>query len=90
MLQNYTEEPLTIKEVDQLIKTLMSTIINNSEYFYTSTVDYKYSRLTTQGQEYIVKVLNHLLPLLAEAEREDLQERARDLTLTILSDKETK
>jgi len=90
MLQNYTEDALTSKEVNELIKMLSLAIINNSEYFYSSTVDYRYSKLTKSGEEYIIKALNHLLPLLANAEKNDLEQRARTLVFDTLSDKETK
>ena len=78
----------TKKEVEKVIYSTLKMIVEDSHYFYRSSVDSRYSKLTSSGEEFIIKIFNEFLPLLQEVEQHELEERARDLTLTILSDKE--
>jgi len=77
-------------EVEKIIYSTLKMIVEDRSYFYQSTIDSKYSKLTDQGEQFVIKIFNEFLPLLQEVEQDELEERARDLTLTILSDKETK
>jgi DNA-binding PadR family transcriptional regulator len=77
-------------EVEKVIYSTLKMIVEDRSYFYQSTVDSKYSKLTDQGEQFVIKIFNEFLPLLQEVEQHELEERARDLTLTILSDKEQK
>lgn len=76
-------------EVEKVIYSTLKMVVDDSQYYYKSSVDPRYSKLTRSGEEFVIKILNDFLPLLQEAEQEALEERARDLTLTILSDKES-
>lgn len=77
------------QEVEKVIYSTLKMIVEDRSYFYQSTVDSKYSKLTDQGEQFVIKIFNEFLPLLQEVEQHELEERARDLTLTILSDKES-
>ena len=86
MSKQYWKRP----EVEKIIYSTLKMIVEDRSYFYQSTIDSKYSKLTDQGEQFVIKIFNEFLPLLQEVEQDELEERARDLTLTILSDKETK
>lgn len=80
------DEKMSVQEVEQLITLLMKSVIENDKYFYHSTVDYRYSKLTLKGLEYLRKTLDHFLPLLADAMEEDLDARARATVFNTLKE----
>ena len=72
--------PLTVPECQTMIKGSLDAIIDNKQYFYNSHVGPQYSHLTTEGEQILVKSMNALLPLLAQAKERDLDERAKSIT----------
>jgi hypothetical protein len=74
------ENPLTVPECHTMIKGAVDAIIDNREYFYNSHVGPQYSHLTTDGETMLVKSMNALLPLLAQARERELDERAKSIT----------
>ena len=74
------ENPLTVPECQTMIKGAVDAIIDNREYFYNSHVGPQYSHLTTAGEVMLVKSMNALLPLLAQAKERELDERAKSIT----------
>jgi hypothetical protein len=80
------ENPLTVAECQTMIKGAIDAIIDNREYFYNSHVGPQYSHLTTEGKTMLVKSMNTLLPLLAQAKERELDERAKAITWNSLQE----
>jgi hypothetical protein len=78
--------PFTPEEVHTLISGSLDAIIDNNEYFYTSSVGVQYSHLTMAGEQMLVKSLSALLPLLAQAHERELDERAKSITWNTLQE----
>jgi len=79
-------DPLTVSECQTMIKGAVDAIIENKEYFYNSHVGPNYSHLTSEGEVMLVKSMNTLLPLLAQAKERELDERARSITWNTLQE----
>lgn len=84
------KKKFTSTEVDKVIMSTIRMIVNDSTYFYSSTVDSKYSRLTQQGEEFLVKIMNEFLPLVQDVEQDELNERAKDVVLNALKEENNK
>jgi len=80
------ENPLTVPECQTMIKGAVEAIIDSKEYFYNSHVGPQYSHLTTEGETMLVKSMNTLLPLLAQARERELDERAKSITWNTLQE----
>jgi len=79
-------DPLTVAECQTMIKGAIDAIVENKEYFYNSAVGPQYSHLTTDGETMLIKSMNTLLPLLAQAEERALDERAKAITWNTLQE----
>lgn len=82
---NKNEKKFTRREVEKVINATLKMIVQDSHYFYSSSIDSKYSNLTPNGEEYLIKIFNEFLPLLQEVEREELDQRAREVVLKDLT-----
>ena len=71
---------LTTKEVMTMIEGSVKAIVDNSDYFYSSGVGPQYSKLTPKGCDMVLKTMTALLPLLAQAQERELDERAKSIT----------
>jgi hypothetical protein len=78
--------PLTVVECHTMIKGSLAAVIDNKEYFYNSHVGPQYSHLTDAGETILVKSMNALLPLLAQAKERELDERAKSITWNSLQE----
>ena len=78
------EVSLTERDVLLLIEGALKTIVANKEYFYNSRVAPHYSKLSEPGEEFLLKTMKTLLPLLAQAHTEELDRRAKELVLDTL------
>lgn len=69
----------------QAIKELMygglKEIMNNSRYYYKSSVGKNYSSFTTVGREVLNEFVTDLAGYITEAEEAELDQRAKDLVL---------
>ncbi len=69
----------------QAIKELMygglKEIMNNSRYYYRSSVGKEYSNFTESGKLVVEKFVTDLAGYITEAENADLDKRARDMVL---------
>lgn len=83
MIKN--KKKFTRTEVEKVINATLKMIVQDSHYFYSSSIDSKYSNLTPSGEEYLIKIFNEFLPLLQEVEREELDQRAREVVLNDLT-----
>jgi hypothetical protein len=79
-------DPLTVPECQTMIKGAIDAIIENKTYFYNSHVGPNYSHLTADGEVMLVKSMNTLLPLLAQAKERELDERAKAITWNSLQE----
>jgi hypothetical protein len=79
---------LTTKEVMTMIEGSVKAVIDNPEYFYSSGVGPQYSKLTPKGCDMILKTMTALLPLLAQAQERDLNERAKSITWNSLQEED--
>jgi hypothetical protein len=82
------DNPLTAPECQTMIKGALDAIIDNKEYFYNSHVGPQYSHLTGAGEAMLVKSMNTLLPLLAQAKERELDERAKSITWNTLQEED--
>jgi hypothetical protein len=78
--------PLTTRECLDMIKGSLTAVIEDRKYFYHSTTGPNYSHLTDEGEELLIKSMNTLLPLLADAKHRDINERAKQITLDSLKE----
>jgi hypothetical protein len=76
-----TNEQLITEEVHAMIEGTLETIIKNRKYFYHSNVGPQYSKLYPEGEVMLIKSMNTLLPLLAEANNRELDKRAKEIVL---------
>jgi DNA-binding PadR family transcriptional regulator len=78
-------EKFTRREVEKVIYSTLDMMVKDSNYFYSSTVDHRYSRLTTNGEEFLIKIMNKFLPLLCEVEQDELDQRAKNVVFDTLA-----
>ena len=74
-------ESLNEKEVMEMIGGALRSIVDNSGYFYRSSVGPQYSKLYPQGEQMLIKSMSVLLPLLSKAQEESLDRRAKELVI---------
>jgi hypothetical protein len=74
-------ESLNEKEVMEMIGGALRSIVDNSDYFYRSSVSPQYSKLYPQGEQMLIKTMSVLLPLLSKAQEEALDRRAKELVI---------
>lgn len=74
-------ESLNEKEIIEMISGTLRSIVNNSDYFYHSSVGPQYSKLYPQGEQMLIKTMSVLLPLLSKAQEESLDRRAKELVI---------
>jgi len=79
---------LTTKEVMTMIEGSVKAIVDDPEYFYNSGVGPQYSKLTPSGCDMILKSMTALLPLLAQAQERELNERAKSITWNSLQEED--
>jgi len=69
----------------QAIKELMygglKEIMNNSKYYYKSSVGKNYSSFTTAGADVVKEFVTDLAGYITEAENQELDQRAKDIVL---------
>ena len=82
-------EKLSKKEVEDMILGVIGAIISNKDYFYKSTVDSRYSKLTENGKTMLFKSMGALLPLLSDSIDHELINRAKEMTWDTLKKGET-
>ena len=72
----------------QAIKDLVyggvSELMNNSRYYYKSSVGRGYSRWTEQGQEALLNFMSEITHNIVECENKELDKRAKDMVLAEL------
>ncbi len=79
---------LTTKEVMTMIEGSVKAVVDNPEYFYNSGVGPQYSKLTPSGCDMVLKTMTALLPLLAQAQERELDERAKSITWNSLQEED--
>lgn len=65
----------------------MLELLNNSRYYYHSSVGGAYSHLTEEGKEAVVEFMNMIAYKMKEAESTDLNERAKQQVIEELKKK---
>ena len=69
----------------QAIKELMygglKEIMNNSRYYYRSSIGKEYSSFTSTGKEVIQEFVADLASYITEAENKELDQRAKDIVM---------
>ena len=79
---------LTTKEVMTMIEGSVKAIVDDPGYFYSSSVGPQYSKLTPSGCDMILKTMTALLPLLAQAQERELDDRAKSITWNSLQEED--
>ena len=74
------------KDVCNMITSNLKELVRDGKYYYSSSVDRSYSSLTKEGEEYIIKIMAVYLPLLADAQEHELNERAKATVFDTLKD----
>lgn len=64
-------------------------LINNSYYYYHSSVGAGYSHLTEEGKEAVAEYINMMAWKMKEAEETDLTQRSKDMVLKTLKGEKT-
>lgn len=83
------KKKFTLNEIEKVLSGTFKMIVSDSKYFYASTVDPKFSRLTEEGEQFTIKILNEFLPWLQDCTERELDERAKYQVLAaIKGDKE--
>lgn len=62
-------------------------LLDNSRYFYHSTVGTQYCHLTEEGEKAILDYIKIMSPLIHEAEQKAFDQRAKDIVMQTLKDK---
>jgi hypothetical protein len=76
----------TEQEVCTMITSNLKELVQDEKYYYSSSVDSSYSTLTKEGEHYIIKIMAVYLPLLADAQEHELNERAKATVFNTLKD----
>ena len=79
---------LTTKEVMTMLEGSVKAIVDSPDYFYSSGVGPQYSKLTPSGCDMVLKTMTALLPLLAQAQERELDERAKSITWNSLQEED--
>lgn len=66
----------------------LSEIITNKNFYYRSSVGSSYSHITEQGQAEIMEFLLMIFQKIEEAERSDLDRRAKEIVMNHLKNEE--
>lgn len=73
--------------IKDLVYGGLQEIMNNSSYFYRSSVGKDYSHLTERGKEAVVEYMDLMAYKIWQAEQEDLDRRAKEQVLKELKGK---
>ena len=68
-----------------MVMGALKELVNNRDYAYVSTGNPKYSHLEDAGKEFVVNLVDTILPLLVEAQTERIKAEAEELMLKKLS-----
>jgi hypothetical protein len=74
-------ENLSTEEIHTMMQGTLGAIVKDSAYFYHSNVGPQYSKLYPAGEAMLIKSMNTLLPLLAEANNRELDKRAKEIVI---------
>lgn len=83
-MKSYKMQKAAIKD---LVYGGLQEIMNNSSYFYRSSVGKDYSHLTERGKEAVVEYMDLMAYKIWQAEQEDLDRRAKEQVLKELKGK---
>ena len=83
-MKSYKMQKAAIKD---LVYGGLQEIMNNSSYFYRSSVGKDYSHLTERGKEAVVEYMGLMAYKIWQAEQEDLDRRAKEQVLKELKGK---
>ena len=64
-----------------ILYSSMLELMNNSKYYYHSTISSNYSHWTEPGAAAIVEYTNTMAELMLAAENKDLDQRAKDMVI---------
>lgn len=64
----------------------LKEMINNRDYAYISASNPKFSHLEDAGKLFVVNLVETILPLLVEAQADEIKTKAEELMLKRLSD----
>lgn len=73
------------RQATTMLMGSLKELINNRDYAYISTGNPKYSHLEDAGKEFVVNLVDTILPLLVEAQAERIRAEAEELMLKKLS-----
>jgi len=68
-----------------MVMGALKELVNNRDYAYVSNSNPKFSHLEGAGKEFVVNLVETVLPLLVEAQAERIKAEAEELMLKKLS-----
>lgn len=69
-----------------MVMGALKELINNRDYAYISSSNPKFSHLEGAGKEFVVNLVETVLPLLVEAQAERIKAEAEELMMKKLSE----
>jgi hypothetical protein len=81
LAKNYKGIDMEKQAIKELMYGGLKEIMNNSRYYYRSSVGKEYSNFTESGKLVVEKFVTDLAGYITEAENADLDKRARDMVL---------
>ena len=69
------------RKATTMVMGALKQLINNSEYAYVSSSNLKFSHLEDAGKEFVIELVETVLPLLVAAQQEKAMADAEELML---------
>lgn len=69
------------RKATTMVMGALKELINNSEYAYVSSSNPKFSHLEDAGKEFVIELVETVLPLLVAAQQEKAMADAEELML---------
>jgi hypothetical protein len=69
-----------------IVMGALKELMSNRDYAYVSTSSPKFSHLEDAGKEFVINLVDNILPLLVEAQAERIKAEAEQLMLKRLSE----
>lgn len=73
------------RQATTMIMGSLKELLKNRDYAYVSKSNPKYSHLEAAGKEFVVELIENVLPILVEAENARIRNEAEELMINKLS-----
>lgn len=65
------------KDIGAILESTIATMAENNQYYYHSVVDDKYSKLTPEGREAVIALVEMLMPKIRQANKDEIDEKLK-------------